>query len=171
MPKIILRDQTLSNSISLLYPNASGTIARIEDITFGIAQLPTVTLLDKGSHTQSCVPGTFTTVSTFAVETIPNNGYWRIQTAFRGNKFTGASTGNKWRVRWIQIGGGTTSIIDVPIATSALGTPIYDFAIFDFEFNNQTGSSQNYSLQVTKEGTETVSNTFACRLFITKFWP
>lgn len=171
MPKIILKDQTIASDISLTYPNASGTIARVEDITGTITQLPTLTLVDKGTHTHNCVPGTFSTVTTFAVENIPNNGFWRIQTAFRGNKFTGTSAGNRWRVRWYQIGGGATSIIDIPIATSPLGTPLYDFAIFDFDLSNQTGSTQSYTLEVTKEGTVTVSNTFSCKLLITKFWP
>ena len=172
MPKITLKDQTIASDIALTYPSNSGTIARIEDIAGSITELPYLSLVNKGSHTLLVDPATFTTVATFATDTLPNNGNWTFTSGIRASKFYGGFTGHRWLVRWINVTtGAVTPIRTIPIYTSPLGTSLYDFLVFEDGFINTSGSNNTISFQVSKDGAGSVSNNFECKVFINKYWP
>ena len=136
MPKIRHIDPTITSDVNLLYPNQSGTIARLSDITVTPTSITSL-FYSRQTKTNIVINSGFW-ANAFNFGTVIANHAFRANFVFRCNKVTGFGAG-QWQFR-VQF--GDTLDLGYPIYTvPSAPSGIYDWGTMQVDFLNPIASS------------------------------
>ena len=147
--KIVLRDSTITDDITLLYPNQSGTIGRVQDITGNTFSSARISYSEQSVTNIVLNNGFWTALTDFTSGTLIGYSVIRAIYQFRCNRISqnGTPVNGLWQFR-VQNG---NLDLGYPVFTVPdSGTGLYNWGTWIIDYHNPLSTSSNFILGASK---------------------